>query len=126
MGQININILKKPNIDAVGKVYASQTTTTNCFRKWSIFAKTSAGGWIEFTTPAGANFTKVNPAGPFVAQETIGAGITEWEVEFDPYVSPNASFNTLTTVVTIQLFDTMGGTLLDTEVITHFHADLFC
>jgi len=128
MGQIGITILRKPNEYTLGRVSSSELTNTNCFKRYFIGAKVSVTAWIEFVASAQPEMTifKTSPTGPFVYEESINPTETEWIVEFHGYISPNATLNTQTSTLTINLYDSQGGTLIDTEVITHFHSQLFC
>lgn len=128
MGQISIVISRKPNDYVLGKVSSSVLTNTNCFKKYFIGVKVSATSWIEFVPSAlnAMTITKISPAGSFVLEESIDPTVTEWHVEFHGYVSPNTTLNTQTTTLTVNLYSSQGGALIDTEVITHFHSQLFC
>lgn len=127
MGVITINIAAEvidgePND---GQITSTVSLDEPCENKWLVKAKTNTSAWVEFTIPGTCVINQITPAGPFVNGIAI-TGTFIWEFEIVGYVSPTASQNTILSTVVARIYDSEGGTLLDTSTVNHYHTNLFC
>jgi len=128
MGKITLFVSEE--LSGFGPGDSTSETTVNsdsrCSVNYSFSAKTSSTCWVDFVfdLAPGTNYS-MTPS-TVTGGEVLTNGIKAWNLLINGFVSQNQSQNILQSTVTINLYDSEGGTLIESKSITRLHTNLTC
>tara|TARA_R110002049_G_scaffold231127_2_gene403468 strand:- start:69614 stop:69991 length:378 start_codon:yes stop_codon:yes gene_type:complete len=125
MGTISI-IINEEYTDPIGegKLGVLVNVDSNCFKEWSVTAKTSSSVWIEWTI-TGNGGTVYKTSGTTINGETLTSN-TSYQMKIDKYKSLNNNQNTNLTQITVTLRDGSGGAILSSSTLSRYHTNQNC
>lgn len=125
MGKMTIHISAQIDENPIpGKIGATLEADTACLSRWDVIAKTLGSLWYEWTF-SGADGQSIFPSMSGNLEFEVNSPM-HWTLEIQKYKSPNETLNIVPSYATLTLYDSEGGTAVNSKTFIRYHANLNC